>query len=510
MKRLIFVFILLILYSIKISAAVTLLNVNQQKNNTAFLIKKDTTAIIVAFIKKADVYKNKGLYALAYENLWNGQLLAEVVNDIENLAIIHKELGVLYSIYGKVEKAIKHKEIHLKLVKTSINYERNTLIEAYYSLAVQYRKIKNYDKSLLYLDSCVLMNRNKNLAFTENQFVLAEKGNIYLLKNNLQLAETLLLKAKNKMEINKKNYLVVLYSFLGDLYAKKKQYKKALSYFTKSLNLMSVNQSHTDIKTDVLKKTAAIYKEQKNFKKAYFYLEESKKIADSLFSTRNKNNGNLFEIKNQYQETILKKEAHIVNQKQIIAQKKREQWQLTTALFFVIFISAAIFFIFYNQSKIRKLKSAKEKTELKVLHEKEKSKINVEAKCKELTVSALKLIEKDKIIEKILNILKENAPEAYSKVQKNIKIGNKMLWKNFNLRFTELNTDFYRRLLEKHQNLTVTEQKHCALIKLKFDSKEMASILNISISSVHISRHRIRKKMELKREEDLSNYIANI
>jgi len=62
----------------------------------------------------------------------------------------------------------------------------------------------------------------------------------------------------------------------------------------------------------------------------------------------------------------------------------------------------------------------------------------------------------------------------------------------------------------QHDSLTPTEEKHCELIKLKFDSKEMARLLNISVSSVHISRYRIRKKMRLERGDDLSNYIASI
>ena len=60
-------------------------------------------------------------------------------------------------------------------------------------------------------------------------------------------------------------------------------------------------------------------------------------------------------------------------------------------------------------------------------------------------------------------MLKTDAPESYVKINSNIIKGNKDMWEQFHLRFTEVNTDFYNRLLSKHTNLTATEQKHCAL-----------------------------------------------
>ena len=87
------------------------------------------------------------------------------------------------------------------------------------------------------------------------------------------------------------------------------------------------------------------------------------------------------------------------------------------------------------------------------------------------------------------------------------KKGSDDLWESFNLRFTEVNGNFYDRLREKHPELSNTEFKHCALIKLNFGTKEMARILNIEPHSVHISRSRIRKKIGLERSESLEKYI---
>ena len=134
----------------------------------------------------------------------------------------------------------------------------------------------------------------------------------------------------------------------------------------------------------------------------------------------------------------------------------------------------------------------------------------MELKSKELTSYALQLIDKDSAIDDLLNVLKEKAPSSYKSLSNKYKKGAENLWDEFNLRFTEVNSEFYTRLKEKHPNFTPTEQKHCALIKLKFTTKEMARILNIEAHSVNISRSRIRKKIGLKRSDSLETYVTNL
>ncbi|MCK0189955.1 hypothetical protein [Arenibacter sp. F20364] len=84
------------------------------------------------------------------------------------------------------------------------------------------------------------------------------------------------------------------------------------------------------------------------------------------------------------------------------------------------------------------------------------------------------------------------------------------LWDDFNNRFLSQNEGFYQRLLEKVPDLSSADLKICALIKLNFSGKEMAYLLGISLGSVHVARHRLRKKMDIRREINLSTYINSI
>ena len=52
--------------------------------------------------------------------------------------------------------------------------------------------------------------------------------------------------------------------------------------------------------------------------------------------------------------------------------------------------------------------------------------------------------------------------------------------------------------------------KLCVYLRLNLSSKEIAPMLNISPQSVEIKRFRLRKKLELNHEENLTDYILNI
>jgi DNA-binding CsgD family transcriptional regulator len=80
----------------------------------------------------------------------------------------------------------------------------------------------------------------------------------------------------------------------------------------------------------------------------------------------------------------------------------------------------------------------------------------------------------------------------------------------FELMVHEKNELFYSKLREKYPRLTHNEVRLSALIRLNLSSKEIASILNISIKSVEMNRYRLRKKMQLPSSVNLTDFIRTI
>ena len=131
-------------------------------------------------------------------------------------------------------------------------------------------------------------------------------------------------------------------------------------------------------------------------------------------------------------------------------------------------------------------------------------------KNRELAVSTMSLIKKNEFLTSIKNKLK--ASEDSTKVKSVIKTIDKDIseednWKFFKKAFSNADKDFFKKVKAKHPDLTSNDLKLCAYLRLNLSSKEIAPLLNISVKSVEIKRYRLRKKMDLDRETNLTDYI---
>ncbi|HNX78751.1 MAG TPA: LuxR C-terminal-related transcriptional regulator, partial [Prolixibacteraceae bacterium] len=83
-------------------------------------------------------------------------------------------------------------------------------------------------------------------------------------------------------------------------------------------------------------------------------------------------------------------------------------------------------------------------------------------------------------------------------------------WEFFQEAFNKADRDFLKKLKEAHPLLTPNDLKLCVYLRLNMSSKEIAPMLNISPQSVEIKRFRLRKKLELDHEQNLTEYILNL
>jgi DNA-binding CsgD family transcriptional regulator len=81
------------------------------------------------------------------------------------------------------------------------------------------------------------------------------------------------------------------------------------------------------------------------------------------------------------------------------------------------------------------------------------------------------------------------------------------LWNEFKLRFADVHTGFYDRLISEYPALTETDLRLCALIKLKMSTKEIAYVIHQPVNSVKVARNRLRKKLRIT---DASNSLLTL
>ncbi len=83
-------------------------------------------------------------------------------------------------------------------------------------------------------------------------------------------------------------------------------------------------------------------------------------------------------------------------------------------------------------------------------------------------------------------------------------------WHEFTKLVDAVHKNFFIRLKEKYPDLTPADTRLLTLVKLNFSTGEMADMLGISPDSVKKSRQRVRKKIGISSEEDISDVVAQL
>lgn len=82
-------------------------------------------------------------------------------------------------------------------------------------------------------------------------------------------------------------------------------------------------------------------------------------------------------------------------------------------------------------------------------------------------------------------------------------------WERFEENFNVVYDDFMVSLTRQFPLLKKSDRKLCAYLKMGLSSKEMASLLNMSVRSVETARYRLRKKLSLEAGDNLTDFIQN-
>ncbi|MGJ1205984.1 triple tyrosine motif-containing protein [Sphingobacterium lactis] len=83
-------------------------------------------------------------------------------------------------------------------------------------------------------------------------------------------------------------------------------------------------------------------------------------------------------------------------------------------------------------------------------------------------------------------------------------------WDLFEKSFNEAHENFFKKLKTGYPSLVPNDLKLCAYLRLNMSSKEIASLLNISTRGVEIRRYRLRKKLNLPTEKNLSEFLLEV
>ncbi len=192
----------------------------------------------------------------------------------------------------------------------------------------------------------------------------------------------------------------------------------------------------------------------------------------------------------------------------------------------VTYFSLIMFFIFYSkQVTVRKVKrnekrkrEAQEKEMIKLRNEKLRADLSF--KSQQLASSTIGIIRKNEF----LLSLKQNMyrykqklgnryPDKYyqdiiEKIDNNISGQDD--WKLFETNFDHAHEKFLLSMKDTYPELTPSDLKLCAYLRINLSSKEIAPLLGISVRGVENHRSRLRKKLKLNAEQNLTDFILQL
>jgi CheY-like chemotaxis protein/DNA-binding CsgD family transcriptional regulator len=142
----------------------------------------------------------------------------------------------------------------------------------------------------------------------------------------------------------------------------------------------------------------------------------------------------------------------------------------------------------------------------------------LELKKRELVSSALRLIQigelNNHLVSELATISQYTNKQGSELIRQLIKQNNlkagEGIWQEFESRFEHVYEDFYKILNHRFPVLTPGEKKLCALLRLNLSTKDIATITFQNPQSVDMARYRLRKKLNLTTDENLSEFLMGL
>lgn len=429
------------------------------------------------------VYRQQGDLTQAQIYFQKALKIAQRLKQASQIALAYNNLGVIHFYKKNFYEAEKYHKNAIRI--RSDLQDKAGLVISYNNIGIVYARQKNYEKALQFYKKSLAVNKTVN-----NQQMIAATcdniGDVYLAQEKFKKAHQSFLNSLNiAKKINATNRVIEAYHSLYELFNKQTKYEQALKFY----------QKYTRSKDSV------------------FSSEKSREMA---------------EIQADY--TNEKKEKEI----QILAQRKKLDrltiYTIVALLAATVLLSLVVASrqklkmrknreIFQQQQEIHKTQQTlmQEKLKNEQLHNENLQK-EVAHKNQQLTSHTLHMIKKNQLLQQIkasLLTLAQN-PKQLKKELGNL---NRLVeqgfnldkeWEEFRQVFEQVHQDFFKQLKNQYPNLTPHELHVCALVKLNFSIKEMATILGIAPNSVAMARYRIRKKLQLETDDNLTEFMMKV
>lgn len=436
-----------------------------------------------------------------------------------------------FSLYqNQQEKDYGFSTVYDNLAMIELNKSNYDQAEIFYLKAYEIRKDNNKIEDLMYSNvGLMTLHMKKNDLF---------KINTYFSEIQKLFDEGKITKEKDELP---KSYLMRNYAYsftlMGKYYHLQENYQAAIDYYSKALELLSKfpvdlpviesNIAECYLKLNKLNKALSLAQNNLSKIKGNLFPNEKKrnfKILEEVYSKR-KDYTNLIRIKDSLLSqasfgSVFKivDKFNELESNLLLTQKRSEliqnKIQYNTYLYILI-IGATI--LFFSLVSLRlNFNLQKEKTE-KTQNEKKMLENELNHKKIQLINKSNYITQRNKNLNYLLDTIEKNKLSKTSQdptklIQDKIKmiLNSEKINNRFEQQFEEVYPDFFKNLILIESKLTQQDLKLCAYLKMNQNTQEIAQLTGSSIRTVESQKYRLKKKLSLKKNNNLINFLHSI
>ncbi len=461
---------------------------------------------------------------LALKQAYESLALFEKNNENKMITETYNLLGGLLSAKGEFNDAEKYlnKALELNIKNNNsngINKNKNNLAFLYINRGENEKGKKLLDETIPEL---IKNNDELNLASVYSHISLYYQWQSKSDSSILSIRKSIYYSSKNHDSVTLSTYKGMLGMLLKDL-----NLLDSAKYYLMESYHIAANMNDYFTQRQALQLVLSIDSSKKDYRAIRKNNLRLIILNDSIDKQNERNNIETSRLKYQNEN----KANELAHQ----AKAMKDQNKQNQLLLILLILSTVIFILLIIQIKLRNLQkheillnklTISELERINAIKMEEISKLNAknleqELKLKELEQlsNAIIINQKNTLLTNISSVLIQSAskdlPISISEMNEintniNLQLKANKKYELFIQKFNSIHPDFFSNLVKLNPNLTKSEIKFCAYLKLRFSSHQIAIQQNVTYEAIRKTRYRLRKKLNLPQEKSLEEYISAV
>ncbi|MEM5564866.1 tetratricopeptide repeat protein [Psychroserpens sp. AS72] len=475
-----------------------------------YKLDNDIEGVADIYNSKAVVYLQKGYYNLALENATKSEKMYSDLNLDKDL---NQNRMVIASTYASMKDTLNAIDYYKKIIEyfKSQNQKRQLCVSMTILAGLQIsNQSLNSETEKLISESIAISEELKAPSLIDNAYT--KYGNFLYKNGDFEKAKQVQLKIIAD-EIKREEYftLTISKTDLGRSLIALKYYSQAINHLNEAKALAEKYDIISAL-PPINKLLSESYLEIGNYEKSLAYFKDYKIEEDKVNGKESQNR--FSELQTIYETE--KKEAEIALQEEEIKtlNAQAENDKLTKTLYGIgmfSFLAIASLLYFSFKQRLKKNRIEREKQE-------EIYKQEIAFKKKELTSQTLHLVQKNTFIQELKENLEKikQSPELFKvEFRRLVMLLKKESaedkdWEVFKSYFSEVHNDFDNKIKSIANDITEKEIRLASFLRMNLSTKEIASMINVLPDSVLKSKYRLKKKLQLDKEEDLTQFLNTL